>query len=89
MYKVTLRRVRATIVEVEKQWVLHSLSVCICSLRYPAYNAHAPYYRLWSATFFSIFPLYLIKDTIKKKVIEHKICVLICSTTFVWNYMVR
>ena len=27
---------------VDKQQVLHKLSVCICSLRYPAYNAHAP-----------------------------------------------
>jgi len=85
MYKVTLRRVRATIVEVEKQGVLHSLRVCICSLRYPACNAHAPCYRLWSAPLYSIFPLYLIKDTIlnKKKFIEHKICVLIFSTNFV------
>jgi hypothetical protein len=39
---VTLRRVRATIVALEKQYVLYILSVCI--LRYPAHNAHAPYY---------------------------------------------
>jgi len=39
-------RVRATIVAVEKQWVLHKLGVCICSLRYPACNAHAPYCHL-------------------------------------------
>ena len=38
-----LRRFCATIVAVEKQWVLHNLSVCICSLRYPACNAHAPW----------------------------------------------
>ena len=30
MYKVTLRRIRATIVAVEKKWVLHSLCVCVC-----------------------------------------------------------
>jgi len=29
-YNITLRRVRATNVAVEKQWVLHSLSVCVC-----------------------------------------------------------
>ena len=45
-YNVTLRRVRASIVAVEKQWVLHNLSVCICSLSYPACNAHAPYCHL-------------------------------------------
>jgi len=30
MYNVTLRRVRATIVAVEKQYVLHNLCVCVC-----------------------------------------------------------
>jgi len=29
MYNVTLRRVRATNVAVEKQWVLHILSLCL------------------------------------------------------------
>ena len=28
-YNVTFRRVRATIVVVEKQWVLHNLSLCV------------------------------------------------------------
>ena len=40
----TLRRVRVTIVAVEKQLILHILSVCVCSLRYAACGAHAPYY---------------------------------------------
>jgi len=31
----------ATIVAGEKQGVLHNLSVCICSLRYPECNTHA------------------------------------------------
>ena len=35
-YNVTLRRVRATTVAVEKQQMLHKLSVCICSLCQPA-----------------------------------------------------
>ena len=35
-YNVTSRRVLAPIVAVEKQWVLHNLIVCTCSLRYPA-----------------------------------------------------
>jgi hypothetical protein len=41
-YDVTLRRVRANVVVVEKQWLLHILSVCVCSPRYPACNVHAP-----------------------------------------------
>ena len=77
------RRVLATIVAVEKQWVLHNMSVCICSLRYPACNAHVPYCHLWHIRLCNIFPHYL-SQTIwfsKKKVIEHKMCVLILSTT--------
>jgi hypothetical protein len=58
--------------------------LCVCSLRYPAYNAHAPYCRLWPAWLYYIFPLYLINGTIlDKKVIEYKMCVLNFSTNFV------
>jgi hypothetical protein len=63
-YNVTLRRVRVTIVAEEKQYVLHILSVCVCSLKYPACIAHAPYCRLWPAPLYSIFPHYLINGTI-------------------------
>jgi len=41
-----MRRFRATIVAVEKHEVLHNVSVCVCSLRYPACNAHAMYYNV-------------------------------------------
>ena len=67
-YNVTLRPVRAAVVAVEKQWVLHNLSVCICSLRHPACNAHAPYCHMWPASLYSIFPHYLINGTIFEKV---------------------
>jgi hypothetical protein len=40
---------------------------CICSLRYPACNAHAPYCHLWPAPFYNIFPHYLINGTIFEK----------------------
>jgi hypothetical protein len=63
-YYVTLSRVLSTIVAVEKQGVLHILSVCICSLRYPARNAHASYCHLWSAPLYNIFPPYLKNGTI-------------------------
>ena len=61
-------------------------SECVCSLRYPACNAHAPYCYKRPLWFHNIFPHYLINGIVLKKiVIEHKICVLISSTTFVWN----
>jgi hypothetical protein len=44
MYNITLRRVRATIVAVEKLQVVYLVSVC--SPRYLACNAHAPYCHL-------------------------------------------
>jgi hypothetical protein len=81
-YYVTLRRVPATIVAVEKQWALHNLSVCICSIRYPMCHAHAPYCQMWPAPLCNIFPHFLINDTIfeKKKVTDHKMCVVIFTT---------
>jgi hypothetical protein len=63
-YNVTLRRVRAAIVAVEKQWVLHNLSVCICNLSYPACNAQPPYCHLRPAPLHYIFPHYFINGTL-------------------------
>jgi len=60
-YNVTLRRILANTVVVEKRWILNILSVC--SLRYPACNAHAPNCHLCPARLYSIFPHYLIIST--------------------------
>jgi len=38
----------------------YTFCVCVCSLRYPACSAHAPYCRLWPAPLYNIFPHYLI-----------------------------
>jgi len=83
MYSVTFRHVRSTIVDVENQYYI--LGACVCSLWYPACNAHAPYCVLWPA------PLYDVSDvsTLSHKrhdwgdVTEHKMWVFISSTTFV------
>jgi len=50
--------------------------VFVCSLRYPAYNAYAPYCHLWPVRLYNIFSHYHINGTIfeKKKVIEHEMC---------------
>jgi hypothetical protein len=53
---------------------------CLCSLKYPACNAPAPYIFLWPAWLYDIFPHYLINCTTFEKVIERKMCVLIFST---------
>jgi len=58
--------------------------MCIYKLWYPARNAHAPYRHLWPVPLYNIFLHYLINGTIfEKKIIEHKLYVLIFCTTSV------
>jgi hypothetical protein len=45
----------------------HWITVCICCLRYPACNTHAPYCQLRHVPLYNNSPLFLIKGTIKKK----------------------
>jgi hypothetical protein len=81
-YNVTLRGVRATLLQ-WKSNKYYIFSVCVCSLRYPAWNAHAPYCHLWPARLYYIFPHYLIKrHYFLENVVEHKMCVLYFSTAF-------
>ena len=57
------------------------MGVCVCSLRYPAFNAHA-HFPVACPGLQYFFPHYLISGTIsEKKNIEYKMCVLIFSTT--------
>ena len=51
------------------------MCVCICSLRYPACNAHAPYCHLRPAPLYHIFPHYLINGTIFGKKLLNTKCV--------------
>jgi len=72
-YNVKLRRVRATIVALEKQWVQHNPSMCICSVRYPACNAIAPYCHLWPAPTLKYFSTISHKQhDLKKKLLNTK-----------------
>ena len=41
--------------------------MCVCSLRYTAFSAHAPYCHLWPVKLYSMFSHYLIKGTALKK----------------------
>jgi hypothetical protein len=60
-------------------------SECVCSLSYPAREAHAPYCTvscgLSGATIFC--RIISLTARFSEKVIEHKMCVFISSTTFV------
>jgi hypothetical protein len=58
----------------------HLFWVCIYSLRYSAFNVHAPYFHLWPAGFCHIFPHYLINCTIFEKLTKFKMCVWITPT---------
>jgi len=64
---VALRRVRANIVAVEKQYYVFWM--CVCSFWYSKCYANAPYYHLWHVRLYNIFQHYLINVTIfgKKK----------------------
>ena len=66
-HNITLRHVRATIVAMVKQYVLHIMSVCVCSLRYPACNAYVPYCHPWPVQLYYIFPCCLITAPFSKK----------------------
>ena len=90
-YSITQqRRVRVTNFAVEKQAILRILSLCLYyCLRYPTCKAHDPYYIVICCVSGSnIFPHYLRNGMIfggEKKGIAHKMCIVIFSTTFVWN----
>jgi len=48
---------------------------CVCSLRYPACIAHAPYCHLWAVPLYLIFPHHLIKGTVFGKTLLETKCV--------------
>jgi hypothetical protein len=66
-FNVALGRVRANIVAVEKQWVLHIPKAWVCSRRYLVWNLHATYFRLCPLRPCYIFPHYLMNYAIYHK----------------------
>ena len=62
--------------------------MCVCRLRYPACNAHAPYCRLWPARLYINFPLYLYNGKIyERKLLKIKY-VLIFSTNVTEKFLI-
>ena len=85
---VTLRRVRVTIISMEKQWC-YIFWVCVCSLIYPEYKACAECYCMLSsvsclaaAPYFSTLSHKLLHG--RKKLLNTK-CILVFCTSSVWN----
>jgi len=80
-YDVTMRRIRVTIVAVEKQYVLHIL--CVCGLSYSACKTQAPYCHLSPVRSTTFFPHYPQTARFSGQKILNTKCILTSSTTFV------
>ena len=70
MYSATLWSSRKTNVAVVKQRVLHSLCVCVCSLRYSPYKAHDPYCHLFFLKRFTTQTVYTRCTKINYKIVS-------------------
>jgi hypothetical protein len=69
------------------QWKINKYYIfcdCVCSLRYPACGACAPYCHLWRVRLYNIRPHYLKKRHDFRKKVEHNVCFLV-SIPFAWN----
>jgi hypothetical protein len=76
-----------TTVAVEKQYVLHILSVCVTLAIQHAMRMFVvyEYWHLWSVWLYHIFFTLSHKGHDFRENIEYKMCVLIFFTTFAWN----
>jgi len=82
MYNITSRRSGETTVAVE---VSHILSVYLYSWLSNMQNECTVLYYLLSVWLSYTFPRYFINGTIFGKKLQHKICIWIFCTNFVWN----
>ena len=83
-YNVILRRVRVTIVAVDKQW--ESVSQFLLSLSGTQSACDVLYCNLWCVWCYHAFTHCYVNSTIfEKEVIKHKMCVLIFSTALIPN----
>jgi len=79
-----MRRVRVPLLQ-WKSNEYYTTRVCICSLTYPACNVHEPYCHLSPVLQHFSTLSHKRRGFRKRKVTEHKMCVSIFSTRFVWN----
>jgi hypothetical protein len=84
-YNITCRRCRATIVAVESN-KCYIFWVCVYSLRYLLSKAHMLWLSPLACPTLHFSTLSRERHDFRgEKIIEHKMCVLIFATTFVWN----
>ena len=85
MYCVTLMRVCLTILAREElQIYILSVCVCVCSLSYPACNAHAPYFNLRPVRLYDTFSSSSHeRNDFRRTVIEQNIYV------FLYNFCLK
>jgi hypothetical protein len=81
---IIMRRVRAAIVCSGRALSIE-YAECVLSLRCLAFNACAPYFHLWHALLYSIYPHYLINGKVSKKKLLNIKCVYL-SVTSVQNF---
>ena len=84
MCNPTSRPVRANIIVVEKQLVAHIVSLCVCMcvycrLRYPKHRVRASSVACMTPQYFPT--LSHKRHDFRKTITEHKMCVLLFSTT--------
>jgi len=72
---MTLKHVHVTIGAMEEQYILHILSVCVCTLSYLACNTHTLDYTAICLPLPYFSTLYLINGTIIRKRVLNMKCV--------------
>jgi hypothetical protein len=90
LYNVTLRTVRATAVAVEKKYVTYSECVFVALFMQHAnrmLRIISSYAACLATLYFSTL-LHKRHDFRGKKIIKHKICVMISSTNFFENFLI-
>ena len=65
--------------------MLHILCGIVCSLTFITCNAHAPYFGLWPARVYKVFPHYLINGKIFGKMLLNVKCVVLFSVKFLFE----
>jgi len=83
-----LHTLSTTYIEHYIHWALHTLSVPVTLIVHHVMQYLVLYWNLCPVRLFQFFAHYLTNETIfgKKNISERKLCLLIFSSSFVWNF---